>query len=219
MTLIARPFSFWNVCLVWLMYRPYRVDTVCMRRLISTLIVVSSALAPSAATASQQYVLKHPRHEHCKPHYIKGYRWITKGRREVKQTICVKEYVAPKVAPKAASKLQVVVTTWDPINVENPEYTQAKAGQRFVAVELTLTNGTASTISSNANVDTTVVGTNGQVYSFALADRRGCTNFNYGDFTIAPGASETGCVVYELPEGVTVAKVQFELNGEVRSWS
>jgi Domain of unknown function (DUF4352) len=100
---------------------------------------------------------------------------------------------------------------WGQINTANPEVEVPKAGEYFIAVELSLTNVGSKTISGNANVDTTVIGTNGQTYTAVFDERKGCTNFSYGDFTLSPGANETGCVVFELPEGVKGKKVQFGL--------
>jgi hypothetical protein len=116
----------------------------------------------------------------------------------------------PKVGEHAYNALQVLVKVWDPINTAN-EYETPKVGYRFIAIELSLTNNSAGTISGNANVDTTVVGTNSQTYTFAPDERANCTNFNYGDFSLAPSSKATGCVVYELPEGVKAQKVQFGL--------
>jgi hypothetical protein len=118
---------------------------------------------------------------------------------------------------KAASPLRINVTVWDSINTNN-EYETPKQGQRFIAVELGITNTSPNTVSSDADVDTTVIGTNGQTYTSALGDERaGCTDFDYGSFTLVPGGKETGCVVYELPEGVKAATVQFGLNLKVES--
>lgn len=56
-----------------------------------------------------------------------------------------------------------------------------------------------------------LIGTNGQSYQPALGvERKGCTDFDYGEFSLAPGAAETGCVVFELPEAVEVEKAQWD---------
>lgn len=117
-----------------------------------------------------------------------------------------------KPAPKPIESLSLTVAVWEPINTANPEYEVPKAGEHFVAVELGLTNIGATTITGNANLDTSVIGTNGQNYTTNFDERKGCTDFSSGDFTLSPGAHEIGCVVFELPLGVTVAKVQFGLN-------
>ncbi len=90
------------------------------------------------------------------------------------------------------------------------QYTTPNPGYRFVAVEMTLANQSTSTISDDANSDTTVIGTNSQTYTADFDSVSECTNFNYGQFTILPGSpSQSGCVVFQLPNGVNVQAVQF----------
>jgi Domain of unknown function (DUF4352) len=126
---------------------------------------------------------------------------------------------APSPPPTPAELVKVSVVKYTHINTANA-YETPQTGNWFIAIELTLTNTGSETVSSNANLDTTVVGTNGQVYTAALGvERRGCTNFDYGDFTLAPSATEVGCVVFELPTGMETQKIQFELEGFVRSFS
>jgi hypothetical protein len=121
----------------------------------------------------------------------------------------------PSPAPTPAKPLAIEVTTYEgvgggSINVENPEYNKPQAGKRFVAVGLSLTNVGRTTISSDANLDATVIGSDSQSYTFALGvERKGCTDFSYGSFTLTPGAHAVGCIVYELPEGVKIAHVQW----------
>jgi hypothetical protein len=110
----------------------------------------------------------------------------------------------------------VTVAVWDPINTSN-EFEKPKAGQRFIAVELHLTNISSRVIESDADLDTTVIGTNSQTYTAVFVERANCTDFASGGFTLSPGAKETGCVVYELPEGVKAATVQFGLDLNVES--
>ena len=69
-----------------------------MRRMsIGTIVVAASVLLVSqAASASPvaQYVLKHPKREHCKARYVKKTRKVKIHGRKVKRTVC--RYVAPK---------------------------------------------------------------------------------------------------------------------------
>jgi hypothetical protein len=51
-------------------------------------------LAFAAAAFAAPYVLKHPAHAHCKPHYTKKTRTVKVHGHKLKQTICV--YAAPK---------------------------------------------------------------------------------------------------------------------------
>jgi len=61
--------------------------------------VVFTLAASAAAAPAEQYVLKHPRHEHCKAHYVKKVEQVKVRVHHktvrVKETVCV--YVAPKV--------------------------------------------------------------------------------------------------------------------------
>lgn len=118
----------------------------------------------------------------------------------------------PTPTPAPLHALEITVATWDPISVELAEYNKAKTGDRYVAAELSITNVSGATISGDANLDTVIIGTNGQTYAAAFAvERKGCTDFGYGAFTLAPGAHEVGCIVYELPISVKIAEVQFDL--------
>jgi hypothetical protein len=74
-----------------------------MRTARTALIFALAALAfPAAASAStgKQYVLKHPKHEHCRAHYVKRVEQVKVHGRRVKETFCV--YQAPKPAPTLA---------------------------------------------------------------------------------------------------------------------
>jgi hypothetical protein len=68
---------------------------------VSALFCALLALAASAwATAPKQYLLKHPKHEHCKANYVKKTESVKKhvhgNTEKVRETFCV--YVAPKPA-------------------------------------------------------------------------------------------------------------------------
>jgi hypothetical protein len=88
------------------------------------------------------------------------------------------------------------------------------AGNRFVAVELTLSNeSTNVTIQGNANYSTTVTGSDGKTYSADYGAVSGCTDFvsGSGEFQLPPSDSSAGCVVFELPTSVTVQSIEFTL--------
>lgn len=61
----------------------------------AALIALIGALLASAAVAAapKVYVLKRPKHEHCKTHYLKKRRTVKLHGHKVKQTVC--QYVAP----------------------------------------------------------------------------------------------------------------------------
>jgi hypothetical protein len=90
-------------------------------------------------------------------------------------------------------------------------YDQPNAGYRFVAVGMNLTNQSIATISDDANIDVHVIGTDNQAYPADFNSVTECTNFSYGQFTLLPGGTESGCVLFQIPLGVNVKLVQFSL--------
>jgi hypothetical protein len=91
------------------------------------------------------------------------------------------------------------------------QFDQPNAGYRFVAVEMNLTNQGTGTISDDANNDTHVIGTDNQAYPVDFDSVTDCTNFSYGGYTLLPGGTESGCVLFQIPLGVNVKLVQFSL--------
>jgi hypothetical protein len=57
-------------------------------------ILAILVMVPIALATSKQYVLKHPKHEHCKAHYIRKTRTVKERGHKTKQIVC--QYVAPK---------------------------------------------------------------------------------------------------------------------------
>lgn len=218
------------------------------------LAVGSLAVPALAQAATKQYVLPHPKHEHCRAHYVKKVETAKErehGRTvKVHETVCVHvtpkapspapapepapptapEPKAPEPAPKTGPEigslgatlyvdhddLSVSASVRDPVSGAN-EFETPKAGSRFIAVALSLADHGSASIESDANVDATVIGTNNQAYMAAFDETPGCTNFNSGDYSLLPGGDETGCVLYELPEGVDVQAVRFGLNLNVEA--
>jgi hypothetical protein len=120
-------------------------------------------------------------------------------------------------ATLAVTMTQIV----DPATGANEFYTP-NAGDRFVAVEMTLQNPGTATVNDNANSDTTVIGTDSQAYTADFDSVAECTNFSFGEFTMLPGGSEAGCVVFQLPVGVNVKAIQFIFGGnsaDVAQWT
>lgn len=85
-------------------------------------------------------------------------------------------------------------------NVQNP-------GDHFAAVQFTIT-GVTGTSSDDANSDASVIGSDGQEYSFAAAVLT-VPNFNSGLFNVSAGITVKGWVAFELPPGVTITQVQW----------
>lgn len=105
----------------------------------------------------------------------------------------------------------------DPAQATDPAVNGAKAGTRLLAFQLMLNNAGPGTVSSDANSDMTVLASDGQDYTASFGSITECTNFAAGDFTIAAGDSQRGCVVFQLPDGINVKSVQFSLgNGTVQ---
>jgi hypothetical protein len=91
------------------------------------------------------------------------------------------------------------------------EFDKPTSGTRLIAIQFRLTGDGPGTINSDVNADTTLIGSDDQAYTPSTADVQGCTNFSLGDFTLAPGQSETGCVSFDVPDGLSIKRVQFSL--------
>jgi hypothetical protein len=87
------------------------------------------------------------------------------------------------------------------------------SGDRFVAVELTISNTSSQEIQDDANSATTVTGSDGDTYTANFAAVTECTNFEeeIGYVDLKPGDNTTGCVVFQLPTSVNVQSVSFSL--------
>jgi len=91
------------------------------------------------------------------------------------------------------------------------QFNQPNAGYRFVAVEINLSNQSTGTISDDANLDVQVIGSTNQAYSPDFSSVTECTDFSSGSFTLLPGGTESGCVLFQVPLGIQVKVVQFSL--------
>ncbi|MGV0636158.1 DUF4352 domain-containing protein [Mycolicibacillus trivialis] len=117
---------------------------------------------------------------------------------------------------------RIAVTISQVINPASVPY-GGEADKNYVAVELTVKNIGALTITGDANNDVSVVGSDEQDYASALATVSQCKNFLYGQFVLAPQASATGCVSFALPVGVSPAKIKYSpssgISVDVGVWS
>lgn len=86
------------------------------------------------------------------------------------------------------------------------DFDQPSTGNRFVATEFKIT-GIRGSSADNANNDASLVGDNQHVYAADLDDVSECTNFDSGDYKVAPAEVSTGCVVFQVPVGVAVSQV------------
>ena len=101
-------------------------------------------------------------------------------------------------------------------------YTTADAGKRFVAVSIKIVNNGTSSYQDDANNNVTLIGSDNQSYTFDINSVSGCTNFSNGQYTLAADESATGCVVFQVPNGVNTAKIQFQTNegsGDTGEWT
>lgn len=86
-------------------------------------------------------------------------------------------------------------------------------GDRFVAAVFKITDTGNAATSDDANNNASVVGSNDQSYSSGVDTVSECTNFNSGLYQLDPGSSLTGCVVFQIPTGVNVSKVEWSPSG------
>ena len=77
-----------------------------------------------------------------------------------------------------------------------------------VAVEFTI-KGVQGTSQDDADADAYVLGSDHRLYSSSLDTLVNCTDFNYGQWTVEPGTVASGCVSFQLPDGVHVVQVQW----------
>ncbi len=87
----------------------------------------------------------------------------------------------------------------------------APSGQRYVAVEVSVTNSAATPVAGDADLSTTLLGSDQTLYSSVDVAGATCTNFTDGFFELAAGATASGCVVFSLPTSVAVSSVTFSL--------
>jgi hypothetical protein len=84
----------------------------------------------------------------------------------------------------------------------------APSGQHLVGVEFVI-HGVSGNETDDANNNAVMQGSNGQDYMANFSAIAAGTNFNSGSFNTSPGTSVTGWVNFQVPDGVTVANVQW----------
>lgn len=129
-------------------------------------------------------------------------------------TTAAPAHIGSAIAVKSESgnpALVTLVAVTDPAT-EADQFTTPSAGSRFVGVEFKIDNTGKSTLSDDADNDATAIGSNDQTYSPSFESISGCTSFNHGDFTLPPAQAAVGCITFQVPVAVKVAKVQFGLN-------
>lgn len=83
-------------------------------------------------------------------------------------------------------------------------------GTRLVGVVFTVQAVKGSPQDENADLDATVVGSNGHTYNGGIdTDIVGYSDFDGGQISVAQGDSVTGVVVFSVPNGIKVKQVQW----------
>ena len=98
-----------------------------MRRLALTALLAALAFATTAS--AKQYILKHPKHEHCRAHYVRKVEKVKRRERghtvKVRETVCV--YVPPKpsigVLPSITAKPVTTVAPAATTAIPAPSFT------------------------------------------------------------------------------------------------
>ena len=115
----------------------------------------------------------------------------------------------------------VVLVKVDQQATSTNQFDAPAAGKHLVAAEFSIT-GKTGTATSDANNNAVVVGSDGQDYTYtSVAGLTDGTNFNYGMWTVTPGQHLTGWVSFTLPDGVSVASVQWThgFGGDTATWT
>ncbi|MEV1167412.1 DUF4352 domain-containing protein [Nonomuraea sp. NPDC049784] len=109
--------------------------------------------------------------------------------------------------------LKMTVTLTKVINPATPaqDFMKPKTGNKFVALEITLANAGQAVYSDSPTNGAMLIDGEGQQYRTTLFDVREGQSFG-GSATINTGDSRKGVLVFEVPEGAKLAKLQFALN-------
>lgn len=91
------------------------------------------------------------------------------------------------------------------------EFSTPDPGKRFYAVQFRLADTGTTAYSDSPSNGAAVVDADGQSYESTLYDVAGCASFP-GTENIAAGDRGLGCIVFEVPAGAKITKVQFTLD-------
>jgi len=105
-----------------------------------------------------------------------------------------------------------LIKTIDPARGAD-QYTRPIPGTRFVAAVFTITDTGTHKISDDANSNASVTGSNDESFLSEPDSLADCTNFNGGTYQLAPHQSQTGCVAFQIPNGVTMSTVEWSPGG------
>jgi hypothetical protein len=89
------------------------------------------------------------------------------------------------------------------------QFSAPDSGRRRVGLIFRIKALTGSPQNEDANNDAVVIGGNGQTYSADFDKIAGYTDFNNGAIHVPQGGTVTGSVTFQVPNGVTVSRVQW----------
>jgi len=113
------------------------------------------------------------------------------------------------VSDSSGTKLDVTVEkVIDPASGAN-QYSNPASGKHFVGVKLRVRNKAATSYQNNANNETTIVLSTGKTRHADYNPIAGCGNFDNGQIKLASGASKTGCVTFQVPNGQKVTEIRY----------
>jgi hypothetical protein len=113
------------------------------------------------------------------------------------------------VSDSSGTKIDVTVEkVIDPASGAN-QYSNPASGKHFVGVKLRVQNKAATSYQNNANNETTIVLSTGKTRDADYNPIAGCGNFDNGQIKLASGASSTGCVTFQVPNGQKVTKIRY----------
>ncbi|GII65074.1 hypothetical protein Skr01_51590 [Sphaerisporangium krabiense] len=110
----------------------------------------------------------------------------------------------------AGLKIDVTVTKVVEKATPANDYSRPKTGNRYVAIELQLTNKGQAVYDDSPSNGAKLIDDQGQQYNSTFGDVR--EGVLLSSVTITPGDSRKGVILYEIPEAVKLAKFQFGLN-------
>jgi hypothetical protein len=88
-------------------------------------------------------------------------------------------------------------------------------GKHFVGAVFMIKALQGSPQNEDADTDAALVGSDGQTYTADFSSIAGYTDFNYGAIKVQQGDSATGAVTFQVPNGVTITKVQWTPGGGI----
>jgi hypothetical protein len=101
-----------------------------------------------------------------------------------------------------------LVKVIDPANGAD-HFSAPDDGKRLVGVIFRVKALAGSPQNEDANNDAVVIGGNGQTYSADFDEIAGYANFKDGAIRVAQGETVTGSVTFQVPNGVTVSRIQW----------